>query len=321
MKVLVLGATGFVGSYLVERALAAGHDVLGTSYNPTIDPRDWAGFQDRIVRCDIRYREQTDRVIAGFRPDVVYLLSAQSYPALSWQAPIETLDTNVLGTANVYESIRAAGIDPVVVVACSSAQYGEVQADAIPVKEEHPLRPLHPYGISKVATEMLALQYWSNWKIRSVCARIFNTTGARKTGDVCADLTQRVARIEAGQIPPVLKVGNQDTWRAITDVRDLASALELLAEKGEAGGVYNISGGRTYQIREQVERVVAAARVPIAVETDPALLRPSDEKVIFGDSGRLVARTGWKQQVDIATTLGDMIAYWRRMFGVEEGAA
>ena len=291
MKVLVLGATGFVGSYLVERALAAGHDVLGTSYNPTIDPRDWAGFQDRIVRCDIRYREQTDRVIAGFRPDVVYLLSAQSYPALSWQAPIETLDTNVLGTANVYESIRAAGIDPVVVVACSSAQYGEVQADAIPVKEEHPLRPLHPYGISKVATEMLALQYWSNWKIRSVCARIFNTTGARKTGDVCADLTQRVARIEAGQIPPVLKVGNQDTWRAITDVRDLASALELLAEKGEAGGVYNISGGRTYQIRELVERVVAAARVPIAVETDPALLRPSDEKVIFGDSGRLVART------------------------------
>ena len=321
MKVLVLGATGFVGSYLVERALAAGHDVLGTSYNPTIDPRDWAGFQDRIVRCDIRYREQTDRVIAGFRPDVVYLLSAQSYPALSWQAPIETLDTNVLGTANVYESIRAAGIDPVVVVACSSAQYGEVQADAIPVKEEHPLRPLHPYGISKVATEMLALQYWSNWKIRSVCARIFNTTGARKTGDVCADLTQRVARIEAGQIPPVLKVGNQDTWRAITDVRDLASALELLAEKGEAGGVYNISGGRTNQIRELVERVVAAARVPIAVETDPALLRPSDEKVIFGDSGRLVARTGWKQQVDIATTLGDMIAYWRRMFGVEEGAA
>ena len=321
MKVLVLGATGFVGSYLVERALAAGHDVLGTSYNPTIDPRDWAGFQDRIVRCDIRYREQTDRVIAGFRPDVVYLLSAQSYPALSWQAPIETLDTNVLGTANVYESIRAAGIDPVVVVACSSAQYGEVQADAIPVKEEHPLRPLHPYGISKVATEMLALQYWSNWKIRSVCARIFNITGARKTGDVCADLTQRVARIEAGQIPPVLKVGNQDTWRAITDVRDLASALELLAEKGEAGGVYNISGGRTYQIRELVERVVAAARVPIAVETDPALLRPSDEKVIFGDSGRLVARTGWKQQVDIATTLGDMIAYWRRMFGVEEGAA
>lgn len=320
MKVLVLGATGFVGSYLMERAIAAGHEVLGTSYNPTIGARDWAAFQDRVVRCDIRYREQTDEVVAGFRPDVIYLLSAQSYPALSWKAPLETLDTNVLGTANVLESIRAAGIDPIVVVACSSAQYGEVAAADIPVKEEHALRPLHPYGISKVATEMLALQYWSSWKVRSVCARIFNTTGARKSGDVCADLTQRVARIEAGQIPPVLKVGNQDTWRAITDVRDLASALELLAEKGEPGEVYNISGARTYQIRQLVERVVAAARVPISVETDSALLRPSDEKVIFGDSSRLIARTGWKQQVDIETTLGDMLEYWRHALGVEEGA-
>ncbi len=313
MKILVLGATGFVGSYMMERAIAAGHDVLGTSCNPTIDPSDWASFQDRVVRCDIRYREQTDQVIAGFRPDVVYLLSAQSYPALSWKFPIETLQTNVVGTANVYESIRAADIDPVVVVACSSAQYGEVQAEAIPVKESHPLRPLHPYGISKVATEMLALQYWTNFRVRSVCARIFNTTGARKSGDVCADLTQRVARIEAGQIAPVLKVGNQDTWRAITDVRDLASALELLAEKGEIGGVYNISGARTYRIGEIVERVVAAASMPISVETDPVLLRPSDEKVIFGDSGKLIAHTGWSQRVDIGQTLQDMLVYWRSM--------
>ncbi|MDQ1120317.1 MULTISPECIES: GDP-mannose 4,6-dehydratase [Pseudoxanthomonas] len=313
MKILVLGATGFVGSYMMERAIAAGHDVLGTSCNPTIDPSDWTSFQDRVVRCDIRYREQTDQVIAGFRPDVVYLLSAQSYPALSWKVPIETLQTNVVGTANVYESIRAADIDPVVVVACSSAQYGEVQAEAIPVKESHPLRPLHPYGISKVATEMLALQYWTNFRVRSVCARIFNTTGARKSGDVCADLTQRVARIEAGQIAPVLKVGNQDTWRAITDVRDLASALELLAEKGEIGGVYNISGARTYRIGEIVERVVAAASMPISVETDPVLLRPSDEKVIFGDSGKLIAHTGWSQRVDIGQTLQDMLVYWRSM--------
>ncbi|WP_372016063.1 GDP-mannose 4,6-dehydratase [Pseudoxanthomonas sp. 10H] len=319
MKVLVLGATGFVGSYLMERAIAAGHEVLGTSYNPTIEPRDWSSFQDRVVRCDIRYREQTDQVIAGFRPDVVYLLSAQSYPALSWKAPIETLDTNVLGTANVYESIRVCGIDPVVVVACSSAQYGEVAAEDIPVKESHPLRPLHPYGISKVATEMLALQYWSNWGVRSVCARIFNTTGARKSGDVCADMTQRVVRIEAGQSAPVLKIGNQETWRAITDVRDLASALELLAEKGEAGEVYNISGARTYQIRELVQKVLARARVPITVETDPALLRPSDEKVIFGDSARLIARTGWRQEVAIEDTLQDMLDYWRGSLGVAGG--
>lgn len=313
MNILIFGATGFVGSYLMERALAAGHNVTGTHFNATIDAGDWAPYEDHLLRCDIRYREQVDAVIQQARPEVIYLLSAQSYPALSWHAPIETLDTNVLGTATVFESIRASGLDPVVVVACSSAQYGEVAAEDIPVSESHPMRPLHPYGVSKVATELLALQYHANIGIRSVCARIFNTTGPRKSGDVCADFTQRVARIEAGLLPPVLKVGNLETWRAITDVRDLVRALELLVEHGIAGGVYNISGAKTYQIRELVDLVTSSSRVQLRVESDPGLLRPSDEKVIFGDSSRLVAATGWCQEVSLQQTVDDMLDYWRRL--------
>lgn len=311
MNILILGATGFVGSYLMERAIAAGHQVLGTDYNATIDSRDWMPFRDKLERCDIRYREQVDKVIAASRPDVVYLLSAQSYPALSWSAPLETLETNVLGTANVFEGIKASGLDPVVVVACSSAQYGEVAAEDIPVLESHPLRPLHPYGVSKVATEMLALQYHANNGIKSVCARIFNTTGPRKSGDVCADFTQRAVRIELGQSAPVLKVGNLETWRAITDVRDLTQALELLADAKHAGGVYNISGARTYQIKQLLEMLRKHTRVEFAVETDPALLRPSDEKVIFGDSSRLIEATGWQQRYELEQTVIDMLDYWR----------
>jgi GDP-mannose 4,6-dehydratase len=311
MNILILGATGFVGSYLMERMLAQDHNVLGTHYNSTISTSDWIAHQDHLVRCDIRYREQVDAVIRQNRPDVIYLLAAQSYPALSWNMPIETLDTNVLGTANVYESIRSSGLDPVVIVACSSAQYGEVSAQEIPVKESHPLRPMHPYGVSKVATEMLALQYWTNSRIRSVCARIFNTTGPRKTGDVCADFTNRAVRIEKGQILPVLYVGNLDTYRAITDVRDLVRALELLSLKGEPGGVYNISGSRTYQMRELVDLVVASSSVTLSVKTDNSLYRPSDEKVIFGDSSRLIEATGWQQEVPISKTISDMLEYWR----------
>jgi nucleoside-diphosphate-sugar epimerase len=320
MNVLILGATGFVGSYLMERAQKAGHHVVGTHYNATIDSREWMKFGDGLVHCDIRYREQLDHAIRVSKPDVVYLLSAQSYPALSWRAPVETLQTNVIGTANVYEAIRAAGIDPVVVVACSSAQYGEVAAADVPVKESHPMRPLHPYGVSKAATEMLAIQYWVNNRIRSVCARIFNTTGPRKTGDVCADFTLRMAKIEAGLSAPVLKVGNLETYRALTDVRDLASALELLAEKGTPGEAYNISGARTYQMREVVDLVRKHARVPVEVETDQALLRPSDEPVIFGDSSKLIAATGWSQQVPLEKTITDMLAYWRDRYPVEKGA-
>lgn len=319
MNILILGATGFVGSYLMERAIAAGHQVLGTDYNATIDSRDWMPFRDKLERCDIRYREQVDKVIAASRPDVVYLLSAQSYPALSWSAPLETLDTNVLGTTNVFESIKASGLDPVVVVACSSAQYGEVAVEDIPVRESHPLRPLHPYGVSKVATEMLALQYHANNGIKSVCARIFNTTGPRKSGDVCADFTQRAVRIELGQTTPVLKVGNLDTWRAITDVRDLAQALELLADTKYAGSVYNISGSRTYQIKQLLEILRKHVRAEFTVETDPALLRPSDERVIFGDSSRLIEATGWQQRYELEETVVDMLDYWR-MYLPKNGA-
>lgn len=311
MNVLILGATGFVGSYLMERAVQARHDVVGTHYHATVDSREWLRFSDKLMHCDIRYREQLDHVIRRSRPDVIYLLAAQSYPALSWLAPIETLETNVVGTANVYEAVKAAKLDPVIVVACSSAQYGEVAASEVPVKESHPLRPLHPYGVSKVATEMLALQYWTNDRLRSVCARIFNTTGPRKTGDVCADFTQRMARIEAGLAPLVLKVGNLSTHRAITDVRDLASALESLATMGSPGEVYNVSGSRTYQIREIVDLVRKHAQVDVEVEVDQTLLRPSDEPVIFGDSSKLIAATEWHQQVPLEQTLVDMLAYCR----------
>lgn len=318
MNVLILGATGFVGSYLMERAQAAGHRVVGTHYNATVDSREWMKFDD-LVHCDVRYREQLDYALSVSKPDVIYHLAAQSYPALSWRAPIETLQSNVIGTANVFEAVRAAGIDPVVVVACSSAQYGEVTADEVPVKESHPMRPVHPYGISKAATEMLAVQYWINNRIRAVCARIFNTTGPRKAGDVCSDFTLRMARIEAGLIPPVLKVGNLDTHRALTDVRDLASALELLAAKGQPGEAYNISGSRTYQMREVVDLVRKHALVPVDVQTDPALLRPTDEPVIFGDSAKLIAATAWSQQVPLERTIVDMLDYWRLRFPAAEG--
>lgn len=319
MNILIFGATGFVGSYLMERALDRGDNVVGTHYNATIDSMEWGRFSDKLVHCDIRHREQVDYALRLVRPDVIYLLSAQSYPALSWRAPIETLETNVLGTANVYQAIKAANLDPIVVVACSSAQYGEVHVNDVPVKESHGMCPLHPYGVSKVATEMLAMQYWINDRVRSVCARIFNTTGARKTGDVCADFTQRMARIEAGQVQPILKVGNLETHRALTDVRDLTTALELLASKGEPGEAYNISGSRTYQIKDVVDLVVRNARVPVTVETDPALLRPSDEPVIFGDSSKLVAATGWSQQVPLEDTIVDMLNYWRARYPRSEG--
>ncbi|MFN3939939.1 MAG: GDP-mannose 4,6-dehydratase, partial [Chitinophagales bacterium] len=201
--------------------------------------------------------------------------------------------------------------DPVIVVACSSAEYGaSLTPENTPIKEEVPLLPLHPYGVSKVAQDLLSFQYYQNDKIRSIRARIFNTTGPRKTNDVTADFTMRAVRIEKG-LEKKLRVGNLETKRAITDVRDLVSALVLLSDKGRWGDVYNISGEKAYQIKEIIPIIEKYMGIALDYEIDPTLLRPTDEPIIFGDSGKLKKDTGWQQTYRLETTIHDMIDYLR----------
>jgi GDP-4-dehydro-6-deoxy-D-mannose reductase len=313
MKVLITGATGFIGSYLMELCAAQGDDVTGTSLQPTTRPEDTAAFADRTRRMDINGFEQVLSVLRDVKPDVIYHLAAQSYPALSWSAPIETFNTNVIGSTNLFEAVKALGLNPRIVVACSSAQYGIVRQEDVPVPESHPQKPVHPYGVSKAAKEMLTVQYALNDGIQGIPARIFNTTGPRKTGDVCADFTQRMVRIERGLEAPVLKVGNLTTLRALSDVRDTAAALMALAAKGRAGEAYNVSASKTILMQDVLNRVVELGKVKVSVEQDPALMRPTDEPVIFGDSTKLTSETGWTAKYDIRQTIGDMMDYWRKV--------
>lgn len=312
MKVLITGADGFIGSYLLEYFASKGASVWGTSCFPTIDINDISHLREKLLRCDIRYIEQIINVLNQAKPDIIFHLAAQSLPALSWKIPIETLHTNIIGTANLFEAIKLLNFDPIIILACSSAEYGVVKEAFIPIKEDHPLQPVHPYGVSKVAVDFLAYQYWINDKIRVIRARIFNTTGPRKVGDVCSDFTYRIAAIEKGYIEPVLKVGNLDSYRAFLDVRDLVRALVLLSEKGAFGDVYNISGEKPYQIREILSIVQKHAKCKVVVKQDPTLLRPCDEKVIWGDTSKLVQKTGWRQQIAIEETIKDMLEYWRQ---------
>jgi len=311
MKILITGADGFIGSYLMEHFAFKNTDVWGTCYYPTIDIRDIEHLKPRLLRCDVRYFDQVVDVLNQIKPDLIFHMAAQSYPALSWKIPIETLQTNIIGTANLFEAIKLVGLDPVVVVACSSAEYGSVNEAAIPVKESHPLLPLHPYGVSKVAVDLLAYSYWVNDKIKAIRVRIFNTTGPRKVGDVCSDFTYKIVMIEKGKCDPILKVGNLGTYRAILDVRDLIRALVLLWEKGQPGEVYNVSGSKVYQIQEILDIVLKNAKCKVIVRQDPALLRPSDEKIIYGDSTKRTQETGWRQEINIEDTIKDMIKYWR----------
>jgi GDP-4-dehydro-6-deoxy-D-mannose reductase len=307
MKVMITGAAGFIGGFLAKRCLGEGCSVLGLGISEP-PPGTWAGGDFEC--CDIRDTTRLLHVISTFQPDRIFHLAAQSYPTISLSQPRETIDINVGGTVNLFECLRAAGVNPVVIVACSSAEYGPVASQDLPVREDHPLRPLHPYGVSKVAQDLLAAQYFANYSIPSVRIRIFNTTGPGKIGDVCSDLTRRVAEIELGIRPPSLTFGNL-TSRAIVDVRDLVRGLWLSPECCAPGEVYNLGGDQIYSIREVIDTVRANAMIQFSVEQDLALVRGCDEPVIAGDITKFRHCSGWAMEIGLVKTLRDMLDWWR----------
>ena len=320
MNILVTGAGGMVGSHMEELLHAQGKNVVGTYYKPTTNikelPKDI-----KMIECDVRYAPSVEKIIMEYQPDEIYHLAAQSYPTVSWDRPYETIEINVNGTIAVYEAIKKVrkllnpDYNPMVVVACSSAEYGEtlneLEGNEIYVKETAELRPLHPYGVSKVGQDLISFQYYMNDYIRCIRARIFNSTGTRKVNDVTSDFTYRAVEAEKTGIYE-LRVGNIETKRAIMDQRDLVSALMLLAKKGTPGDVYNISSERIYQMKDIVVMIEREIGHTFEIKVDPQLLRPTDEKIIVGDVTKLKRDTGWKQNIPMEQTIADMLEYWRK---------
>lgn len=308
MNILVTGAGGFIGGYLAKLAAEAGHSVLGVDHK---EPDAGGAFMGTFELCDVRDSTHVHEMIAAFQPQRIFHLAAQSYPTVSMVQPLDTMQINAGGTINVFEGIRAAGINPVVVVACSSAEYGIVAPEDLPVREDHALVPLHPYGVSKVAQDLLASQYHANYAIPTVRIRIFNTTGPGKRDDVCSDFTKRAVEIELGIRQAPMSVGSLTTRRAIIDVRDMVRGLWLAAEHGVYGDVYNVGSSSIYSGQELIEAIRPHIRVPLTLEQDPKLLRTCDERVIAGDTTKFRSCSGWKTEIGLDQTIRDMIEWWR----------
>jgi len=311
MRIWISGCGGMMGSHLYRALTAAGHEVLASYYKPTVDTADLTDLP--LEEVDIRDWCSVYDSLMHFRPEAVFHLAAQSYPTVSWRRPIETLETNVIGTANVLEAVRRLGPEVRVVVAGSSAEYGGVDPRRVPIAEDEPLLPLHPYGVSKVAADLLAYQYWAAYRLDAVRVRIFNCTGPGKVGDALSDFVRRVVWLERHPDANAIKVGNLETRRTLVDVRDLNHGLILLLEHGTSGEVYNLGGPTAYPMNEVLARVLQRAhRTGIGIEVDPMLLRPIDEPVIWADCTKLKLATGWEPEISLDQTIDDMLAYWRR---------
>jgi GDP-4-dehydro-6-deoxy-D-mannose reductase len=253
-----------------------------------------------------------EQVFKEYGPTHVFHLGAQSLPTLSWADPVSTFESNIMGSLHLFEAARHMKHSPIVVSACSSAEYGHVPPSAIPVREDQPLHPLHPYGISKVCLDLLAREYFLDYKIPAVNLRLFNTTGPGKTNDAPSDFVRQLIRIKKGLQAPVIEVGNLSPRRAFLDVNDTVRGFYLAAMKGKRGEAYNICAAKTHQIGHLLKTAIRLSGVEAEIRPAAHLMRPSDEKVIFGNTGRLRKDTGWKPSRTIEQTLTSMLEYWDR---------
>jgi GDP-4-dehydro-6-deoxy-D-mannose reductase len=307
-KVLITGCASFIGSYLAEFLLEIGFTVYGTIHQ---DSTNIGHLKEKltIFKCDILDKHKVESIVAEVNPDFIFHLAAQSLILPSWQDPEKTLKVNTLGTLYLLESIRKAAIDPVIEVVGSSAEYGFCDAAESPIKESGGLRPSSPYGVSKVAEDMLAYIHWQTYGMKIIRVRPFYIAGPRKASYVCSDFAIGITEIEAGK-RDTLSVGNLDAVRDLVDVRDAVRAMWLIVTKGTPGEVYNICSGKGYRVKDILDKLISLSSHNIKVCTDPDRMRPSDEPILIGDISRLRS-LGWEPQISIDKTLADILDYWR----------
>jgi len=313
MRVLITGISGFVGSHLAEFLLDKKMEVYGTiRWRSKTENIDHIMNKLKLMDCDIKDASSVEKAVREVNPDQIYHLAAQSYVPASWSAPSETLTANIIGQLNIFEAVRNLGIKPKIHVAGSSEEYGLVHENELPIRETNPLRPLSPYGVSKVGQDLLGWQYFSSYKMHIVRTRAFNHTGPRR-GEVfvTSNFSKQIAMIEKGLQEPVMKVGNLEARRDFTDVRDVVNAYWLALEKGDAGDVYNICSGKDRTIKEVLNMLLGMAKIKIKVEEDPLRRRPSDVTILQGDSTKFRGKTGWEPKIPFEKTMADLLEYWR----------
>ena len=317
MRVLVTGAGGFVAPHLVEllRAEEPGAVLYGT-VRPQTSVARGPGVGITLVEADLNDPAAALAVMDEVAPERIVHLAGQSSVHRSWIEPGATLRSNVLGLVNLLDAVRRRGLRPAVLVVGSAEEYGLALPGEIPLHEDTPLRPSSPYAVSKVAQAALARLYGPAGGMKVVLTRTFHHTGPGR-GEAFAEssFARQIAEIEAGLRPAVLRVGNLDSVRDYTDVRDVVRAYWMLLDRGEDGQVYNVCSGRGRTIREMLDALLALSSSRVELRVDPARLRPSDVPALVGDPARLCAATGWAPRVPLEQTLGELLTSWRQRVG------
>lgn len=317
-KVLITGITGFAGSHLAEYLIARGDiEVSGIMrWRSKTENIDSFRHKLKLAEADMRDAHSLEETVRAVAPDYIFHLAAQSFVPASWKAPADTFETNAVGTIHLLEAAKKVKPDAVLHIAGSSEEYGLVNTNELPIRETNPLRPLSPYGVSKVAEDLLGWQYFKSCGLKVIRTRAFNHTGPRR-GEVFAtsNFAKQVAEIEKGLKPAVIYVGNLEARRDFTDVRDVVKGYWLAATKCDYGEVYNICSQQARKIRDVLELLLSMSEVKVEVKLDPSRMRPSDVDVLEGNCSKFTAKTGWKAEIPFEKTMEDLLNYWRERVG------
>jgi GDP-4-dehydro-6-deoxy-D-mannose reductase len=302
---LVTGAAGVAGSHVVDLMAASGSRVVAWHRPGGAPPRHVAGAKWGGV--DLLDREAVRAAVARIRPGFVYHCAGAAHVGRAWDRTESTLAVNVRATHFLLDALSEAGVAARVLIPGSAMVYAS--ADHA-LTEEAALMPATPYGLSKLAQEMLA--HHAGGTVQVGVARAFNHFGPRQDPMfVASGFARRIADIERGRWAPEISVGNLDARRDMTDVRDTVRAYRLIVERGEPGRPYNVCSGRAIVIRDLLDIMIARARKPVTVKTDPARYRPNDVPLLLGDPSRIHAELGWTPEIPLEQTVDDLLAYWR----------
>jgi GDP-4-dehydro-6-deoxy-D-mannose reductase len=306
---LVTGAAGFAGSHLLDLLSRDGVESVAWHRPGGAPPRAVAGTRWEAV--DLLDRTSVEEAIARLQPSAVYHCAGAAHVGRSWDSTASTFAINVRATHHLLDALDRAGVDARVLIPSSAMVYA---AAAEALTENHPLVPDNPYGLSKLAQEMLGGR--SNGRLVVTIARAFNHVGPRQHPHfVASGFARRIADIERGRWAPEISVGNLDARRDLTDVRDTVRAYRLILAGGQAGRPYNVCSGRAITIRHLLDLLIARARVKVEVKVDPARYRPNDTPLLLGDPGRLRDELGWVPEIPLERTLDDVLEYWRTAEG------
>lgn len=307
MKALITGMSGFVGHYLKAELEKQGYYVVGTCL-----PHEQQAQDSHYYPMDVLNSQQIEAVLKDYQPDEIYHLAGQSSVALSWKKPALTMDINVNGTINLLSAVKEIVPNCKVLIIGSSDQYGPVKVEDCPINENHPMDPVSPYGVSKMAQEKVAQLFAKAHGMHVIMVRPFNHIGAGQAkGFVVSDFASRIADLEKQDNNTVMKVGNLHSYRDFTDVVDVVRAYVLLLQHGTDGEIYNVGSGKSIEMQAILDILADFSQKDIKVEVDPELYRPLDVPLVVCDNSKLVKATGWQPKKELKDTLLEVLNYWR----------